>query len=76
VAGGAWLSSSGGGREVKRSEVFGDRFGVRASSQFSGPLVVGNKSLVSGHPGMEFPQGLLEVSRNIIVKEVSVLTDD
>jgi hypothetical protein len=61
---------------LERSEVFGDQFAVRASSQLSDPYAVGNKFFVSGYPGIEFPQGLLEVSCNIIVKEVSVLTTE
>ncbi len=50
-------------------KVFGDRFGIGASSQFSDSYAVSNKSLVSSHPGIEFPQGLLEMGRDIIVKE-------
>jgi hypothetical protein len=57
-------------------EVFGDRFGIGASSQFSDSYAVSNKSLVSSHPGIEFPQGLLGMGRDIIVKEVTVLTED
>jgi hypothetical protein len=58
------------------SKVFSDPFGVRASSQFSNSYAVSNKSLVSSHSGIEFPQGLLEMGRDIMVKEVSVLTED
>jgi hypothetical protein len=58
------------------SKVFGDRFGVRSSSQLSDPYAVSNKSLVSGHPGIEFPQGLLEMGRDIIIKKVLALTED
>ena len=57
-------------------EVFGDRFGVGTSSQFSNSYDVSNKSLVNSHPGIEFPQRLLEMGRDIIVKEVTVLTED
>jgi hypothetical protein len=61
---------------LKMGEVFSDRFGTGPSSQFSDSYAVCNKSLVSSHPGIEFPQGLLEMGRDIIVKEVTVLTED
>jgi hypothetical protein len=61
---------------LEMDEVFRDRFGIGASSQFSDSYAVSNKSLVSSHPGIEFPQGLLEMGRDIIVKEVTVLTEE
>jgi hypothetical protein len=61
---------------LEMGKVFGDRFGIGSSSQFSNSYTVSNKSLVSSHPGIEFPQGLLEMGRDIIVKEVAVFTED
>lgn len=61
---------------LELSKVLGDWFGVGASSQLSNPNAVGNKSLLSSHPGIKFPQGLLEVGRDIVVKEISFLAKD
>jgi hypothetical protein len=48
---------------------FGDRFGVRASSKLSVRYAVGNKAMVSSHPGIEFPQGLLKMGRGVILEQ-------
>ncbi len=58
------------------SKVLGNWFGVEASSQFSDMYAECNQSLVSSHPGIEFPQGLLKVGHDIIVKQIAVLADD
>ncbi len=61
---------------LEMDKVFGDRFGIGASSQFSDSDAVSNKSLVSSHPGIEFPQGLLEMGRDIIVKWIAALAEN
>ena len=60
----------------KDREVFGDWFCIQTGGKFCCMGTVGNEALVGSYPGVEFTEGLLEVSFKIIKENVTVFTEN
>jgi hypothetical protein len=55
------------------NEVFSDGFGVRTLGNTD---TVGNKALMNSDPGIEILEWLLQMYINIVIEEVTVLTEN